>query len=257
MLLLSDALSALPGVRHAYFTRAGGVSGGLYASLNGGLGSADERAAVLANRARMAERLGVAAEALVSVHQVHSPDVVTVAEPWPADARPKADAMVTDRPGLALAILTADCGPVLFADADAGVIGAAHAGWRGALGGVLEATLDAMEALGARRERVVAVLGPTIGGSAYEVGEELRAAFVAQDASAERFFLDGERPGKHKLDLPGYIGARLAGAGVGAAHDLARCTYTEEALFYSYRRATHRGEPDYGRLVSAVALETR
>ncbi|GGK25022.1 peptidoglycan editing factor PgeF [Salinarimonas ramus] len=248
---------ALPGdgpVRHAFFTREGGVSEGLYASLNGGLGSADERARVLANRARMAEHLGVAPEALVSLHQVHSPDVVVVEAPIAADARPKADAMVTRKPGLALAILTADCGPILFADAKAGVIGAAHAGWRGALGGVAEATVDAMERLGAARERIVAVLGPTIGQGAYEVGGELRDAFLADDASAEHVFAPGAREGKWQLDLPAYILARLARAEVGAAHDLARCTYSDEGLFYSYRRATHRAEPDYGRLVSAIAL---
>ncbi|MGJ3264270.1 MAG: peptidoglycan editing factor PgeF [Salinarimonas sp.] len=253
MLITSDAL-ATDGVRHAFFTRDGGVSQGLYASLNGGLGSADARERVLANRARMAERLGIAPDALVSVNQVHSPDVVTVEAPIAPDARPKADAMVTDRPGLALAILTADCGPVLFADAEGGVIGAAHAGWRGALAGVLEATVAGMERLGARRERIVAVLGPTIGQGAYEVGAELHEAFVGEDPEAARCFAPGTREGKWQLDLPGYIAARLARAEIGAAHDLARCTYSDEDLFYSYRRATHRGEPDYGRLVSAIAL---
>ncbi|WP_029031755.1 peptidoglycan editing factor PgeF [Salinarimonas rosea] len=254
MLITSDALDAANGVRHAFFTRDGGVSQGLYASLNGGLGSADARERVVANRARMAERLGVAPDALVSVHQVHSPDVVVVEAPIALDARPKADAMVTDRPGLALAILTADCGPVLFADPEAGVIGAAHAGWRGALGGVAEATVAAMERLGARRGRIVAVLGPTIGQGAYEVGAELREAFLGEDPDAERYFAPGTREGKWQLDLPGYILARLARAEVGTAHDLARCTYSDEDRFYSYRRSTHRGEPDYGRLVSAIAL---
>lgn len=254
MLIQSEALSRDPRIRHAFFTREGGASEGLYASLNGGLGSGDDRARVLTNRARMAERVGVAPDALLSVHQIHSPDVVVVEEPWAQDARPKADAMATDRPGVALAILTADCGPVLFADGDAGVIGAAHAGWRGALGGVVEATVAAMERLGARRERIAAVLGPTISQPAYEVGAELRDAVVAEDADAARFFAPGAREGKFQFDLPGYIGARLARAGIGAAHDLARCTYAEEGRFYSYRRATHRGEPDYGRLVSAIAL---
>ncbi|WP_372425351.1 peptidoglycan editing factor PgeF [Salinarimonas chemoclinalis] len=254
MLITSDALDAGNGVRHAFFTRDGGVSQGLYASLNGGLGSADAREAVLANRARMAERLGVAPDALVSVHQVHSPDVVVVEGPIAPDARPKADAMVTDRPGLALAILTADCGPILFADAEAGVIGAAHAGWRGALAGIAEATVEAMERLGARRGRIVAVLGPTIGQGAYEVGAELRRAAVADDPGADRFFAPGARDEKFQFDLPGYILARLARADIGAARDLRRCTYSDEARFYSYRRATHRGEPDYGRLVSAIAL---
>ena len=247
-------LNAHPRVRHAFFTRRGGVSEGLYASLNGGLGSADDPERVRENRRRMAEALGVPADALVSVHQVHSPDAIVVQEPFPAGARPRADGMATDRPGLALAITTADCGPVLFADAEAGVIGACHAGWRGAVTGVLESTLAAMEGLGARRERTAAVLGPTIGPNAYEVGPEFRAQFIGQDGENARFFRPGARAGHSLFDLPAYIVARLKAAGVGDAADLGLCTYSDEERFFSYRRATHRGEPDYGRLIAAIVL---
>ena len=247
------ALSAQPGVRHAFFTRRGGVSTGLYESLNGALGSADEPDAVRENRARMARALGVAPERFVSVWQTHSPDVVVVTGPWPGE-RPKVDAMVTDRPGLALAVASADCGPVLFADASAGVIGAAHAGWRGALGGVLEATLEAMERLGARRERIVAALGPMIGPSAYEVGPEFVVRFCDANPGNDVWFTPSERPGHAFFDLPGYSAARLSRAGAQAAPS-GLCTFSDEARFFSYRRATHRGEPDYGRLLSAIALQ--
>ena len=248
-------LSAHPHVHHAFFTRQGGVSEGLYASLNGGLGSSDDPERVRENRRRMAEALKVPADALVSVYQVHSPDVIVVERPLPAGpARPKADGMATNRPGLALAITTADCGPVLFADPEAGVVGACHAGWRGALTGVLESTVTAMESLGARRERTAAVLGPTIGPAAYEVGPEFQAQFTGQDEANARFFRPGARAGHSLFDLPAYIVARLKAAGVGEATDLALCTYSDEERFFSYRRATHRGEPDYGRLISAIAL---
>jgi YfiH family protein len=206
------------------------------------------------NRARMAAALGVPPAGLVSVHQIHSPDVVTVEAPWPPDARPKADGMATRVPGLALAILTADCGPVLFADPEGGVVGACHAGWKGALGGVLEATIDRMVALGAARGRIVAVLGPTIGPGAYEVGPEYRARFVAADPGHAAFFRPSERPDHALFDLPAFIGARLAAAGIGEAAALGLCTYSDPERFYSYRMTTHRGEPDYGRLVSAIAL---
>ena len=243
-----------PHIRHAFFTREGGVSTGIYGSLNGGIGSSDDRSHVTENRRRMAERLGVTEAALVSLHQIHSAEAVIVERPWARDGRPRADGMATNMPGIALAISTADCGPVLFADADARVVGAAHAGWRGALGGVLEATVEAMETLGAARRRITAVLGPTISQAAYEVGPELVAGFRQADPGNERFFRPGPRDGHAMFDLPGYIGARLAKAGLGAVVDLGRCTYREETLFYSYRRTTHRGEPDYGRLISAIAL---
>jgi YfiH family protein len=253
MHIQAPALSALPKIRHAFFTRQGGVSEGIYASLNGGIGSSDEPERVRENRRRMAEALSVAPDALISVYQVHSPDAVLVEGPWGPE-RPKADAMVTKVPGLALAITTADCGPVLFADAESGVIGAAHAGWRGAVTGVLESTLEAMERLGAQRSRIVAVLGPTISQAAYEVGPDFIQRFAEEASGHERFLQPGEKPGHAMFDLPGFIGARLNAAGIGAFTDLGLCTYSDEERFFSYRRTTHRKEPDYGRLISAITL---
>jgi YfiH family protein len=250
--LLADALGQ-PGVRHGFFTREGGVSTGVYASLNGGVGSSDAPAAVGENRARMAAALGVAPGRLLVPYQVHSPDVVTVSEPWAPEARPRCDGIVTATPGLALGVTGADCGMILFADASAGVVGAAHAGWKGARDGVVEATVVAMAALGAARERIIAVLGPCIAQASYEVGPEFVAAF-ASDAEAPRFFRDSRNPGRAMFDLHGYIGVRAARAGVGLFVDLGLDTYDDEARFFSYRRKTHRGEVDYGRLVSAVAL---
>lgn len=243
------------GVRHGFFTRAGGVSSGLFQGLNVGLGSGDDRAAIVENRQRVARWMGVAPDRLVGVHQVHSPDVVAVATPFDAD-RPKADAMVTDRPGLALGVLTADCGPILFSDAAAGVIGAAHAGWKGALTGVLENTIAAMERLGADAARIVAVLGPSISQENYEVGPEFVERFLASDFASERFFAPSMRPGHALFDLKGYTLDRLERAAVITAA-VPRCTYALENEFYSYRRATHRNEPDYGRQVSAIVLENR
>ena len=254
MLLQAPSLTALGGIRHAFFTRVGGVSQGIYASLNGGVGSNDDRANVAENRARMAAALGVGREALLSAYQVHSADVVVAETPWTPEARPRVDAIVTRVPGLAISVSTADCGPVLLADADARVIGAAHAGWRGALAGVTDATIAAMERLGASRSRIVAALGPMISQPNYEVGAELVERFRAADAGNERFFRPAARPGHALFDLPGYVAARLAAAGVARVEDLARCTYAEPALFYSFRRTTHRGEPDYGRHINAIAL---
>jgi len=253
MYIQAPALSSLPKIRHAFFTRQGGVSEGIYASLNGGIGSSDEPERVKENRRRMAAALDVAPDALIGVYQVHSPDAVLVEGPWGAE-RPKADAMVTRTPGLALAITTADCGPVLFADAESGVIGAAHAGWRGAVTGVLEATLQAMERLGAERSRIVAVLGPTISQAAYEVGPEFVRRFAEEAPGCEHFFRPSDKPDHAMFNLPGFIGARLNAAGVGSFTDLGLCTYSDEARFFSYRRTTHRGEPDYGRLISAITL---
>jgi YfiH family protein len=253
MFIEAPALTVLPKIRHAFFTRQGGVSEGLYASLNGGIGSSDDAEHVKENRRRMAQTLSVAPDALISVYQVHSPDAVFVEGPWSSE-RPKADAMVTKTPGLALAITTADCGPVLFADHETGVIGAAHAGWRGAVTGVLEATLDAMERLGAQRHRIVAVLGPTISQRAYEVGPEFVARFAEEAPGHEHFFRASETPNHAMFDLPGFIGARLKAAGVGSFTNLDLCTYSDEERFFSYRRTTHRKEPDYGRLISAIAL---
>lgn len=242
------------GIRHAFFTRKGGVSTGIYASLNGGLGSDDDKAAITENRARMAQHLGVAPSHFVSLYQIHSPTCLTVTEPWGMGERPQADAFVTRKKGIALGIGTADCGPVLFADPVMQIIGAAHAGWKGAKGGVLESTLDAMEALGARRDRIIAVLGPMLSQANYEVGPEFMALFTAEDAANIRFFCAGTKPNHPHFDLPGYISMRLARAGVETIEDLAFCTYADEARFYSYRRKTHRGEADYGRLISAIVL---
>ena len=253
MMIQSSGLSAISCLRHAFFTREGGVSGGIYASLNGGLGSADERALVLENRARMAAVMGVSPGHLVSVHQVHSADVVVVDAPFVGE-RPKADAMVTNVPGLALAIATADCGPILFADPAAGVIGAAHAGWKGAFGGVVEATVTAMEGLGASRVRIIAALGPTIGPSAYEVGPEFVARLMQESANHARFFSPSGRDSHAMFNLPGFIAEKAHEAGIGHFTDLALCTCSDEKRFYSYRRTTHRKEPDYGRLISAIAL---
>lgn len=242
---------ALRPVRHGFFTRRGGASSGIFAGLNCGPGSSDLSEVVAINRARVAEALGVPPENLITVNQVHSADVVSLSAP-PAD-RPRADALVTATPGLALAVLTADCQPVLFADANAGVIGAAHAGWRGARDGVLEATLEAMEGLGARRDRIAAVIGPTISQSAYEVGPEFVEAFLDDDPASARFFANG--PGDRKLfDLPAYGLHRLRAAGVGHAEWTRACTYSDPERFYSYRRTTHAGEADYGRLISVIRL---
>jgi hypothetical protein len=255
--LESAALAASPGIRHAFFTREGGVSQGpVYGSLNGGTGSQDERAHVTENRRRMAAHLGVAAENLVGVWQVHSPDCLHVVGPWPGE-RPKADAMATATPGVALGVATADCGPILFADPAAGVIGAAHAGWKGAIGGVVEATLARMEALGADRRNVVAAMGPMLSQRNYEVGPEFVARFHGEDAANARFFAPAARDGHAMFDLPGYNRHRLERAGVGHVEDLALCTYADEARFFSYRRTSHRAEPDYGRLISAIVLSPR
>jgi YfiH family protein len=244
--------AALDGIPHGFLGRRGGVSTGVCAGLNVGLGSSDDRAAVLENR-----RLAVAAVApgarLVTVHQVHSPDALYADAPWPDDARPKADAIVTDRPGLALGILTADCTPVLLADREAGVIGAAHAGWKGAFAGVIEATVAAMAARGARRERIAAAVGPVIARKSYEVDEGFFRRFLEADPANEFFFTPG-REGHHQFDIEAYVLARLGEAGVTRAEALGLDTSAEPDRFYSYRRATHRGEPDYGRQISLIAL---
>jgi YfiH family protein len=248
-------LAQLPGIRHAFFTRAGGVSGGVYASLNAGVGSDDDPSKVAENRARMADAMGVSPECLLTCYQIHSPVVVAAAEPWRADGRPHADAIVTTVPGLAIGVSTADCGPVLFADAHARVIGAAHAGWRGALAGVTDQTIAAMEELGAMRERIIAVLGPMIRQNNYETGADLRDRFVAADQANECFFRPAAREGHFMFDLAGYVAARLAAAGVGTIDDVDACTYADAEKFFSYRRMTHRGEADYGRHVNAIVLE--
>ena len=245
---------ASPNIRHAFFTRAGGVSPGIYESLNGGIGSKDAPENVRENRARMATALGVAPAHLVSCYQIHSPDVIVATEPWTRETTPRADAIVTKVPGLAVGVGTADCGPVLFADAEAGIVGAAHAGWKGALTGVLEATVAAMEKLGATRAGIRAAIGPLIRQPNYEVGPEFVQRFVTEDEANGRFFVNAARIGYAMFDLPGYIRSRLERAEIASIEDLGLCTYADPARFFSYRRTTHRGELDYGRHVNAIAL---
>jgi len=244
--------SDLAAVHHGFFTRAGGASSGIFHGLNCGPGSSDQADAVALNRARVAASMQVAPEALITVSQVHSPDVVTITGPL-AGVLPRADALVSATPGLALAVLTADCQPVLFADPEARVIGAAHAGWRGALSGVLEATIDAMEALGAARARITAVIGPTISQRAYEVGPEFMDTFLAEDPDYDRFFAGGAGD-RVQFDLPSFGLHRLREAGVGQAFWTGHCTYSDPERFFSYRRSVHKGEADYGRLISAIRL---
>ena len=251
---IEAASLSLTGIRHAFFTRAGGVSGGLYESLNGGTGSRDDAGNVAQNRARMAAALGVEPGRLLTAYQIHSPTVVVAETPWSHDDRPRADAIVTRLRALAIGVTTADCGPVLLADPQAGVIGAAHAGWRGALAGVIEATVAAMEQLGAARRQIRAAIGPMIRHSNYEVGADLIARFAAEDRASSRFFAPASRDGHALFDLAGYVAARLERAGVGHIEDVGLCTYAEAERFFSYRRATHRAEADYGRHVNAIAL---
>ena len=244
---------ALDGAAHGFLGRQGGVSTGILAGLNVGLGSNDDRAAILENRKRAIEAV-LPGAALVTVHQVHSAEAVAVTEPFADDARPHVDAIVTNRPGLLLGILTADCVPVLLADRDAGVVGAAHAGWKGALHGVTDATIDAMERLGARRDRIAAATGPCIARASYEVDDAFVRRFEEADPENERFFLFAGRPGHQQFDIEAYVAARLAAAGVGRIETLGLDTYANEDKFFSFRRATHRGEPDYGREISLIGL---
>jgi hypothetical protein len=253
-MIAAPQLGAIGHVRHGFFTRRGGRSAGIYAALNCGYGSDDEAVKVAANRAIVAGRLGVPAERLLTVWQWHSADVAVARAPWDGLHPPKADAMVTDVAGMALGVLTADCTPVLLADRQKRVVGAAHAGWKGALGGVIEATVATMEGLGAARGRIAAVIGPSISQASYEVGPEFHARFVAADESHGRFFAPSARAGHFRFDLPGLVRARLTSLGLGAVEEVAMCTYADEARFFSYRRTTHRGEPDYGRQISAIAI---
>lgn len=242
----------LSGITHGFFTREGGYSSGLFASLNCGLGSGDDIALVTKNRTQVAASLGVENTHLVSAFQIHSADVVVVDAPFLE--RPKADGLVTATRGIALGILTADCGPVLFADEKAGVIGACHAGWKGALRGVTDSTILAMEKLGAVRANIVAVLGPTISQKAYEVGPEFPKPFLKQNAAHEKYFILSVKPDHYMFDLSAYLVDKMISFGVGQVHDLGFCTYANAQRFFSYRRATHRNEKDYGRLISAIAL---
>jgi YfiH family protein len=248
--LRADSLA----VPHGFFTRRGGVSEGPYASLNCSLSSQDGRDAVLENRARAARAVGVAPARVMGLTQVHGPTVVEVTEPWKAGAGPEADAMVTSRRGIGLGVITADCAPVLFADADAGVVGAAHAGWRGAVGGVLEATLQAMATLGARAGRVVAAVGPCIGQRSYEVAADLREAVLACDPRDARFFVDADRPDRWRFDLAGYCAARLVSAGVGVVEVLGVDTLADSERFFSHRRRTLSGGGVIGHQISIVVL---
>ena len=254
-MITAVCLTDLPGIRHVFFTREGGVSGGIYASRNCGYGSRDRRDNVRENRDRSAAELGIDPGGLITAHQTHSDRAVAVGVPWQPQDTPKADAIVCDRPGIALGILTADCAPVLFADPDAGVVGAAHAGWRGALTGILDNTVVEMERRGAGRDRILAVIGPRIGRRSYEVGPEFLERFVSEDpANAEHFTrqTDDERP---RFDIAGYILRRLSSLGVHRVETVEHDTFVDEARFFSYRRSVKRGEPDYGRCLSAIALE--
>ena len=253
-MLQARSLATLEGIRHGFFTRAGGVSQGVYATLNGGVGSSDAPDKVRENRARMAAALGVKPDHLLSAYQIHSPNVVMADKPWPPDQRPHADGIVTRTPGLAIGISTADCGPVLFADRRARVIGAAHAGWKGALTGVLEATIKAMESVGADRSGIRAALGPMIRQPNYEVGPEFVERFHNDDATSARFFKPSARAGHSMFDLSGYIAARLTRASINHFEDLGLCTFAEPDRFFSYRRTTKLAEADYGRHVNAIAL---
>jgi YfiH family protein len=253
MMTASPLLSAIPGLRHAFFSREGGVSAGIYAGLNGGLGSSDDPASVAENRRRMAEQMGVSPERFLSVWQTHSPDVVVTTGPWQGTTRPQADAMVTRTEGLAIGVTAADCGPILFVDPNARVIGAAHAGWKGALTGIVESTVDAMEKLGAERSGIVAAIGPLIRQHSYEVGGEFVERFVEADAENALFFVPSTRERHAMFDLAGFIRTRLENAGVLMIDDTGIDTYSDER-FYSYRRSVHRGEPDYGRHVHSIAL---
>jgi YfiH family protein len=250
----ASTLARCDGIRHGFFSRQGGVSSGIYGSLNCSLGSRDEVESVRQNRARVAETLGVEPHGLLSLCQVHSAKAVIAEKPWDAGGTPEADAVVTRTPGLAIAVLTADCAPVLFCDPEARIIGAAHAGWRGALSGIIDAAVASMEELGAKRERIAAAVGPCISQRAYEVGADYVERFLAEEPASTAFFMTDESSGEPHFDLAGYVAERVARAGVGTIADLGLCTYCDETRFFSYRRSQHHGEDDYGRQISAIVL---
>lgn len=252
--LMADNLADFAGIQHGFFTRQGGVSVGIYASLNCGLGSHDIPQAVIANRARVGLALGALVPTVLTPYQIHSADALVVDGPFPPGNPPRADALVTQTPGLAIGILTADCGPVLFADPQARVVAAAHAGWRGAIQGILEATIVAMESLGARRSRIHAALGPCICQPNYEVGKEFQDRFIAHNSSYARFFRTPRNATRPRFDLPGFILSDLATRGLASIASEAHCTYANESKFFSYRRSTHRSETDYGREISAIIV---
>jgi len=250
--IIAPGLEGSAGIRHGFFNRHGGVSQGIYASLNCGLGSRDETAAVRENRARVAEHLQAAT--VLTAHQIHSPTAIVVTQAWPATERPRADALVTATRGIAVGVLAADCIPVLFADPVAGVVAAAHAGWRGAIGGVLESTIAGMEGLGARREDIRAAVGPCIGPDAYEVGWDFERDFLERDPDSRPFFSRPSPEARPHFDLPGYALHRLRRAGLGQASGCTACTYSHPDDFFSYRRSQARGDVDYGRQISAIVL---
>lgn len=250
--VLDSAIASLDNVEHGFFTRHGGVSSGIYQGLNVGLGSDDERQKVVENRNRVAGFFNISPTHLATTYQVHSPDVIIIDKPI-EEPRPKVDAVVTATPGIIASVLTADCGPVLFADANAGIVGAAHAGWKGATGGVLESTVNAMISLGSKPENIIATLGPTISQENYEVGADFAQNLLSLDKSNEQYLALSINPSHFMFDLPSYIVTRLAGTGVQASWT-GHCTYEQEAEFFSYRRTTHRKEPDYGRQISAITL---
>jgi purine-nucleoside/S-methyl-5'-thioadenosine phosphorylase / adenosine deaminase len=249
----ASTLESCDGIRHGFFTRQGGVSKGIYGSLNCGLGSRDDVESVRQNRALVAETLGVPPERLLTLYQIHSATAVIVDKPWTGEAA-EADALITRTPGLAIGALTADCAPILFCDPQARVIAAAHAGWRGALSGIAEATIATMEELGAKRERIVAVIGPSISQRAYEVGADYVDRFLAEEPASDAFFMTDESSGEPHFDLSGYVAERLSRAGIGSVSDLGLCTYCDETRLFSYRRSQHHGEEDYGRQISAIVL---
>lgn len=250
----AEEISQIPGIRHGFFDRQGGASQGIYTSLNCGLGSGDNTDIVSNNRNTVAAKLELDSHQLITVHQHHSPDIITVTTPWNAADAPKADGMVTNVADIGLGILTADCAPVLFADKNAGVIGAAHAGWRGAVSGVTDNTITAMEALGAQRSAIVAIIGPTISQNAYEVGPEFFTTFVEQDADHKKFFAPSSRDTHYMFDLPSYLIQRLQRANIAEVRWVELCTYAVEEQFFSYRRTTHNQEKDYGRQISVISL---
>lgn len=254
MRLQHRSLLDLPGIEHGFFTRNGGASSGIYQSLNCGFGSDDDKEHVAENRALIAKTMGVASDKLITAHQVHSPDALAVTSGFADGQAPKLDALVTATPGLAVAILTADCGPILFADPEAKVVAAAHSGWRGAFSGVIETTIERMEELGARASNIIAVLGPTISKPNYEVDTAFMDNFTNTKPEWEQFFSEGNRQGHVQFDLPAFILHKLNSCGLALAINMDRCTYGEEDLLFSFRRSTHRNEPDYGRQISAIAL---
>ncbi|EEA95510.1 peptidoglycan editing factor PgeF [Pseudovibrio sp. JE062] len=247
-------LEAMQRISHGFFTREGGVSSGIYKGLNVGLGSSDNREDVLENRRRVAEKLGTTPEHLVTPYQIHSTKVLSVTGPFAEEDDKRADALVTNTPGVAIGILTADCGPILFVDPDNGVIGAAHSGWKGAVDGILPNTVEAMKQLGADPANITAVMGPMISQQAYEVGPEFALRFLEQSQDNQRFFVPSEKPLHSMFDLPAFIKAQLDQLGLKEVIDLKLCTYADADRFFSYRRTTHNKEPDYGRQISTIML---